>query len=273
MQSSNLFTLSTLISAILASPASKSSSTQYVTKTMLSGKINPAATAVLESVQMIAPPPPPPAPLTTGPILNTRDGIYGDYEGFILAWHNVHRQNHSVPDMTYDNTLAEYAAILSSSCKYGHNQYVLPLYYRNIRTNNIPRTIGGGGYGQNIGALGSTDPTFTSRVPEREAAYTINFGWYNNEFQYYLPSYYGQPTPDLTNFDEYGHLTQVVWKGTTTVGCGTSYCPAGSIFAAPFPAWYTVCNYGPAGNVIGAFDTNVLPPQGAATILNLPNSI
>jgi hypothetical protein len=33
-----------------------------------------------------------------------------------------------------------------------------------------------------------------------------------------------------------------------------------------FNNWYTVCNYGPAGNVISQFAANVLAPLGEATV-------
>jgi len=41
-----------------------------------------------------------------------------------------------------------------------------------------------------------------------------------------------------------GHYTQIVWKGTTEVGCGTKQCANGS------QIW--VCSYFPAGNIVGA---------------------
>jgi uncharacterized protein YkwD len=44
-----------------------------------------------------------------------------------------------------------------------------------------------------------------------------------------------------------GHYTQVVWKNTTQVGCGVAVCASGAMTAT---VW--VCNYRPAGNVIGA---------------------
>lgn len=43
-----------------------------------------------------------------------------------------------------------------------------------------------------------------------------------------------------------GHYTQVVWRDTTHVGCGVATCPAAGMTAT---VW--VCNYRPAGNVIG----------------------
>ncbi|PIB37337.1 hypothetical protein BFP72_01395 [Reichenbachiella sp. 5M10] len=39
-----------------------------------------------------------------------------------------------------------------------------------------------------------------------------------------------------------GHYTQIVWKNTTKVGCGTTTCDGQEIW---------VCQYDPAGNVTG----------------------
>ncbi|OBT77832.1 hypothetical protein VF21_03233 [Pseudogymnoascus sp. 05NY08] len=52
---------------------------------------------------------------------------------------------------------------------------------------------------------------------------------------------------------ETGHFTQVVWKDTTTVGCGRRECDG----KGGSPGWYVVCEYYPPGNVIGAFEENV----------------
>ncbi|KFY36419.1 hypothetical protein V495_07923 [Pseudogymnoascus sp. VKM F-4514 (FW-929)] len=52
---------------------------------------------------------------------------------------------------------------------------------------------------------------------------------------------------------ETGHFTQVVWKDTTTVGCGRTKCDG----RGGSPGWYVVCEYYPPGNVIGAFVENV----------------
>ena len=49
---------------------------------------------------------------------------------------------------------------------------------------------------------------------------------------------------------ETGHFTQVVWRATTQIGCGTSECKGMTIW---------VCNYDPAGNFEGAYKENVKP--------------
>jgi len=50
-----------------------------------------------------------------------------------------------------------------------------------------------------------------------------------------------------------GHFTQVVWQGTTELGCGISNCPSIGSFL--------VCNYGPAGNIRGRYTANVSLPN------------
>jgi pathogenesis-related protein 1 len=49
-----------------------------------------------------------------------------------------------------------------------------------------------------------------------------------------------------------GHYTQVVWRGTTRVGCAKATCTVNSPFGASFPTWdFFVCDYEPPGNFFG----------------------
>jgi hypothetical protein len=95
----------------------------------------------------------------------------------------------------------------------------------------------GGGYGQNLAAGPSA----------ANIGVSITDLWYNSEMPKYAP-YYGQATPGGSNFNSvfggFGHFTQVVWKGTTQVGCYTYTCPNGiSGVGANVPPYLTVCNY------------------------------
>jgi len=49
----------------------------------------------------------------------------------------------------------------------------------------------------------------------------------------------------VSNYEKFGHYTQVVWENTKFVGCGKAKCNDGE------EIW--VCNYSPAGNYIGEY--------------------
>ncbi|KAJ8091921.1 hypothetical protein PM082_024155 [Marasmius tenuissimus] len=54
------------------------------------------------------------------------------------------------------------------------------------------------------------------------------------------------------------HFTQVVWKASTELGCAVAEC--GDKIFPNFPtSTFLVCEYSPAGNVIGQFPENVQP--------------
>lgn len=67
---------------------------------------------------------------------------------------------------------------------------------------------------------------------------------YNNEMMFFW-NLFGKSDTD-SNFEKWGHFTQMVWKDTKTVGCATYTCPS-LANAAAGPEPYTVCNYKPSG--------------------------
>lgn len=83
--------------------------------------------------------------------------------------------------------------------------------------------------------------------------------WYNGELGAFPEQAYNMANPPETSTDT-GHLTQIIWKTTTSVGCFTKFC--GEMAGG---AYYTVCNYGPAGNVIDNYKGNIFPPGNAPT--------
>jgi pathogenesis-related protein 1 len=66
-------------------------------------------------------------------------------------------------------------------------------------------------------------------------------------------SNYNYNTGTSINGNEIGHFTQVVWKDTTAIGCGSTYC-------SNLGGTFYVCDYYPPGNYAGEYTANVLPP-------------
>lgn len=58
-------------------------------------------------------------PLTYQPDLDTEGATY---QGLVLLNHNIHRANHSVPDLVYNSTLASYAEQIAKTCVYNHSK-------------------------------------------------------------------------------------------------------------------------------------------------------
>jgi hypothetical protein len=75
----------------------------------------------------------------------------------------------------------------------------------------------------------------------------IGNSMYNTEMPNY-PLPYGQDNVDMSNFNNWGHFSQIVWRDTREVGCATQYCPDGlANTGSGISPYFTVCNYNPAG--------------------------
>jgi len=130
--------------------------------------------------------------------------------------HNAARAKHCAPPLAGSPKLAAVAqkwadTLKAKGCAFGHS---------------------GGQYGENLaaGTEGVLDPEATVKM------------WYDEIAKYRFPN---------GGFSmETGHFTQVVWRGTSQVGCGHSQCKGNDIW---------VCNYDPAGNWDGQYRENVLP--------------
>ncbi|CAD6444128.1 8fe41426-7ed8-4463-86f3-657754f0b928 [Sclerotinia trifoliorum] len=149
--------------------------------------------------------------------------------------HNDARASHQASAMSWNQTLADYAAKEGSCATFAHDL-----------------TAGGGGYGQNIAVAGNSN----------SAAYTTEGAladaikeWYAEESLY--GSLYGVSNPS-ESVGDFLHFTQMVWQGSHQVGCAVKTCGTDNTIYPGMHVWYSVCNYYPAGNVIGEFDINVL---------------
>jgi len=182
-----------------------------------------------------------------GPIPTSLSADSTLYQEIVLTHHNVHRSNHSASALTWNQTLADYAKAQAETCVYSET---LPA--------GQP-----GGWGQNIAA--------GAQVTNVSAVITDQF--YNSEMPLF-PGY-GVDSPDMSNFQNWGHFSQVVWQGSQSVGCYSYTChdnndcqPNGEPYLANTPCGdggvpgiYHVCNYYPPGNYAGEY-TQVGAPLG-----------
>eukprot|EP00158_Paraphelidium_tribonemae_P001272 Partr_v1_DN24187_c0_g1_i1_m71127 putative GLI pathogenesis-related 2 len=141
----------------------------------------------------------------------------------ILDIHNQKRALHNAPALEWDANLAAQATSYASQCQWKHSQ--------------TP------GAGENLYVTTSSD---TCAI---EAAN----GWYDEIKDY---NFGNQGFSSGT-----GHLTQMLWRASTKLGCGVVQCP-GSMMGWGMDAHYVVCQYQAQGNVLGQFEENVAPVSG-----------
>ncbi|KUJ22616.1 PR-1-like protein [Mollisia scopiformis] len=155
------------------------------------------------------------------------------FETSILTAHNFYRIEHNASALTWNSSLSLYAASYASHCAFKHS---------------------GGPSGENL-AAGYSNATASVDAwgLERES-----YDWKKPGFS-----------------EATGHFTQVVWADSVSVGCGRASCQGegGMLLLLLFlpswflggdwlgdicandgigtPGWYVVCEYWPAGNVVG----------------------
>ncbi len=133
----------------------------------------------------------------------------------VLVVHNQLRAKHCAPPLAWSAELAAtakaWADRLAVTCRLEHSR---------------------GGLGENLWA--GTAGAFTVEQ--------IVGAWYGEIARY------STARPGFSAAT--GHFTQVVWRGSARLGCGSARCGG-------LELW--VCNYDPPGNVTGQFEPNVLP--------------
>ncbi|CAF3227625.1 unnamed protein product [Rotaria socialis] len=143
-----------------------------------------------------------------------------------LNSHNTFRAKHGVPPLVLD------AGITRTAQAYAKHLAKKNLFEHSSNRDNL---------GENLYTMSSsaplTDQTFGTDATQ---------SWYDEI------KYYDFNNPDFSM--ETGHFTQLVWKSSSSLGVGVGFSDDGKTVVV-------VAQYGPAGNMMGAFEENVPPPQ------------
>lgn len=129
----------------------------------------------------------------------------------VTALHNQWRARVGTAPLKWNTELAASAQAWADNCQFQHD------------SNRSP-DAGFSSVGENIAWGGGSTSSF--------------FGlWVNERSDYDFGT-----AIDNQNYQVFGHYTQVVWGGTTDLGCGIQQCSNGK---------FMVCRYAPAGNFLG----------------------
>jgi hypothetical protein len=164
-----------------------------------------------------------------------------------LQAHNQLRSLHGVPPVTWSATLAESAQAWADTCPGEHS----------CSKEKEPCP------GENMHwATGSIADSVYCVEYENVIECIVKGGWYVEQEAEYD---YNNPEVEY-NLDSL-HFTQVVWKSTAEIGCGYRTDCGGD-----WP-YVSVCQYNPAGNVVGEFADNVFPkvisPPPSSEVINI----
>lgn len=152
----------------------------------------------------------------------TAAGLSLDEKHDILEEHNKARSRLNLTPLVWDDTLALVAQSYAEECKWSHNSLRWQSY------NNM------GGRERSVG----------------ENLATASSGWKTpaDMVQMWIDERAYFTYPDKCT-GMCGHYTQIIWKTTTSVGCGYKFLC--SNLAGIKNAAYLVCDYAPAGNIVG----------------------
>ena len=155
------------------------------------------------------------------------------FQNSAVSVHNAHRATHHTPGATNSSSL--------SSTAQAYAEYMLSTGVF-IHSSSEQRN----GAGENLYYTYSEFPLDPATLAQKATD-----AWYAEVADYD----YGKPGFSVAT----GHFSQVVWKGTTEIGCGAAQGPK-KLAGRNATINYVVCHYAPAGNVYGQYPANVLQP-------------
>ncbi|CDH12511.1 related to Protein PRY2 [Zygosaccharomyces bailii ISA1307] len=201
-------------SSSAAAPSSSVAAQSSSVAAQSSSTAAPSSSAAAQSTSTAAPSSSSAPSSTSSSASASASSTSSDFQSTMVDGHNDKRAKHeSTESLEWDDSLAQYAQNYAD--KYDCSGSL---------------THSGGPYGENLAVGYSNQGTIDA--------------WYNEIEKY------NWSDPGFS--DSTGHFTQVVWKSTTKVGCGSKQC-GGSV------GTYVICSYNPAGNFIGDFSENVMP--------------
>ncbi|XP_053971090.1 venom allergen 3-like [Hylaeus volcanicus] len=122
--------------------------------------------------------------------------------------------------MSWDDELATVAQRWANQCNFGHDS-----------CRSVERFV----VGQNVASTSTTGQ-------QNSKPSDLIMMWYNE-----VEKMDNRLVDKLTNINDVGHYTQLVWADSYKIGCGKIIYQDGQ-----WNTYYLVCNYGPAGNYINS---------------------
>jgi hypothetical protein len=160
----------------------------------------------------------------------------------MLYHHNAARANHGAEPLVWDSACEEGARRTAETCIFKH-----------------PDFLGELNQGQNLFTVSGDAFNATAGVTE---------SWYKGELDAMIPYFGAADIPDNV-FHNVGHLTAMLWKSTTKVGCVSIDCGGRMTLGDGTPTdmnKFTVCNYAEPGNFGGQYAENVAVPISTANL-------
>jgi len=170
-------------------------------------------------------------------------------------WNQPHAAN--MEKMTWDKELARIAQAYANKCITGHDcacdcacDQGCDHGCHDVKKKRFEQV------GQNVYRSWQT---FAGYSPDTSNNFEEGVDLWFNEHERYPSSAVSSYDPaESTDGQAVGHYTQLVWATTSRLGCGFVMWEAPEGWTSPGGKWfkayykYTVCNYGPGGNMLGA---------------------
>lgn len=149
----------------------------------------------------------------------------------MVALHNGTRDEAAtepaLEEVVWDDELADVAQAWADRCEFAHSD-------------NDARSAA---YGQ--GVYVGENLSINSMMNDAVPASALYQGWHAEGADY------DYETNSCAPGEVCGHYTQIVWRDSTTIGCGATRCDAIEVAGQVWSGWFLVCNYAPGGNYQG----------------------